>query len=80
MGISQDDLYGELRHTYDHDTATALIGAVREEIAHELAEKIRDGAVGYNAGEYSKASQIGPGRVMEFTQSAIADWIDPESS
>lgn len=48
------------------------------EIAHELAEKIRDGAVGYNAGEYSKASQIGPGRVMEFTQSAIADWIDPE--
>lgn len=41
MSIAQEDLYGELCHTYDHDTATALIGAVREEIAHELAEKIR---------------------------------------
>lgn len=74
MGIALDDLYGELRHTYDHDTATALIGAVREEIASELADLLRQGSgpddsdqrfLIYNNGWYDARGEL-------------ADLIDPE--
>lgn len=73
MGIALDDLYGELRYTYDHDTATALIGAVREEIASELAEEIRTAPVPENVdgrfGAYVNAYLDG--------SDEAADLIDP---
>jgi hypothetical protein len=48
--------------------------------AHELAEKVRQGGVRYDLREFNAARAAGPGRVLEFVQSAIADFIDPEAS
>lgn len=41
LGPMQRDMLGELRRRYDASTAEAGLGALREEIAHELAEEIR---------------------------------------
>lgn len=55
-----------------------LIEAVFAEHAHELAEKIRHGAVRYDLRAFNAAQAAGGGRVLEFVQSAIADHLDPE--
>jgi hypothetical protein len=60
------------------------IGACAKELlekhTHELAEKVRQGGVHYDLREFNAARAVGPGRVLEFIQSAIADSMEPEAS
>jgi hypothetical protein len=48
-------------------------------IRKEAAEEIRNGGVRYDLRAFNVARVIGPGRTLEFVQSAVADYLDPES-
>lgn len=81
MSVRQDFIEAyAARWGCEEGYASGLLDHVLEEHAHELAEKIRQGGVRYPVGEFNAARAAGPGRVLEFVQSAIADLIDPEAS
>ena len=75
LGPMQRDMLGELRRNYDTETAEAGLLALREEIAHELAEKIRQASAPSDADQRFVAYVNGwcDGR------DEAADEIDPES-
>lgn len=75
LGPMQRDILGELRRRYDADTAEAALAALREEIAHELAEKIRAEAA--RAETLSGSMQGRRIRIARLREAA--DLIDPES-
>lgn len=70
MGPMQRDMLGELRRRYDADMAEAGLAALREEIAHELAEQQR----AYVARRFDG----GRGAITPIGCYQVIDLIDPE--
>ena len=79
LGPMQRDMLGELRRRYDTETAEAGLLALREEIARELAEKIRGNARSIRASEVERfGSTDYESDLQHGARMADADLIDPD--